>query len=111
VMTLEAHEFLRRFLLHLVPTGFVRIRHYGFLGNRNKAQALRQCRHLLGQRPEPPPRAPKTVAQWMQQWSGLDITRCPQCGHQPLLRTPLPPVRERATGTRAPPPVACGKAP
>jgi hypothetical protein len=102
MMTLEAHAFLERFLLHLLPTGFVRIRHYGFLSNRCKARALRQGRQLLGQPPEPPPRAPKTVAQWIQQWRGLDITCCPQCGYQPLLRTPLP-VRGMAPGPRAPP--------
>ena len=108
IMTLEAHAFLARFLLHLVPLGFVRIRHYGFLSNRCKARTLRQCRQLLGQLPEPPPREPKTVAQWMQQWRGLDITRCPHCGHQPLLRTLLP-VRGMVTWTRAPPRPACAE--
>ena len=47
VMTLEAVEFIRRFLLHILPTGFVKIRHFGFLSNRNRAQALRLCRHHL----------------------------------------------------------------
>jgi hypothetical protein len=54
-MTLEAQEFIRRFLLHIVPHGFQRLRHVGFLANRCKARALRQCRHLLGQPTDPPP--------------------------------------------------------
>ena len=89
-LKLTAHAFIQRFLLHVLPSGFVRIRHYGFLANRCKARALRQCRHALGQTPDPPVPPPKSIAQWMQQWTGIDITRCPQCGHQPLLRTPLP---------------------
>ena len=56
IMTLEAHEFIRRFLLHVLPHGFQRLRHVGFLANRCKARALRQCRQLLGQPPESPPR-------------------------------------------------------
>jgi len=70
--------------------GFIRIRHYGLLANRRKASALRQCRQRLGQLIDPPVAPPKTVAQWVQQWTGLDITRCPQCGYQPLVRTPVP---------------------
>jgi hypothetical protein len=101
-MTLEAHEFLRRFLLHVVPAGFVRIRHYGFLANRCKARALGQCRQLLGQPFAPSAPEPKTVAQWMQQWTGIDITRCPQCGYGPLRRTPLPALATTMR-TRAPP--------
>ena len=46
-MTLEAQEFIRRFLLHVLPDGFMRIRHFGFLANRSKKQALAQCRKLL----------------------------------------------------------------
>jgi hypothetical protein len=46
-MTLEAVEFIRRFLLHLLPSGFVKIRHFGFLANRNRSSALALCRQLL----------------------------------------------------------------
>ena len=81
---------IRQTPVHILPTGFVRIRHYGLLANRCKASALRQCRQLLGQLVDLPVAPPKTVAQWVQQWTGLDITRCPQCGYQPLMRTPVP---------------------
>jgi hypothetical protein len=87
-LTLPAHEFIRRFLLHIVPHGLQRLRHIGFLANRCKAQALRQCRHLLDQ-PAPPKPQKKTVAEWLWQLSGTDVTRCPQCGHRPLQRLPL----------------------
>jgi hypothetical protein len=46
-MPLDAQEFIRRFLLHVLPDGFMRVRHFGFLANRAKKQALAQCRKLL----------------------------------------------------------------
>jgi len=49
-MTLSAAEFIRRFLLHVLPNGFRRIRHYGFLANRYRREKLAQCRQLLGMR-------------------------------------------------------------
>jgi hypothetical protein len=47
VMTLDAHEFVRRFLLHVLPSGFVRIRHYGILANGRRKTKLERCRSLL----------------------------------------------------------------
>ena len=47
-MTLDADEFIRRFLLHVLPRGFMRLRHYGFLANRHKARTLRRCRDTAG---------------------------------------------------------------
>ncbi|HZC95173.1 MAG TPA: IS91 family transposase, partial [Bradyrhizobium sp.] len=57
VMTLGADEFIRRFLLHVLPDGFHRIRHYGYLANGQRAAKLADCRRLLAV-PEPPPPAP-----------------------------------------------------
>jgi len=59
VMTISAHEFLRRFLLHVLPGGLVRIRHFGLFANRRRSAALERCRALLGMtarvdQPEPP---------------------------------------------------------
>jgi hypothetical protein len=51
VMTLEITEFVRRFLLHVLPHRFVKIRYYGLLAQSQRATALRQCRDLLGERP------------------------------------------------------------
>jgi hypothetical protein len=54
-MTLEAEEFIRRFLLHVLPDGFQRIRYYGFLANRYREQKLARCRELLDMpAPDPP---------------------------------------------------------
>jgi len=89
-MTVDAHTFLHRFLLHVLPTGFVRLRHYGFLANRCKARTLPQCCQLLNHTPPPPPRQILTVTQWMQQVVGVDLTQCPQCGARPLQRRPIP---------------------
>lgn len=50
VMTLGAVEFLRRFLMHVLPKGFVRIRHYGFLANCHRTERLARCRELLAKR-------------------------------------------------------------
>jgi hypothetical protein len=50
-LTLSATEFTRRFLLHVLPTGFMRIRHYGYLANRHRRQKLALCRRLLGESP------------------------------------------------------------
>jgi hypothetical protein len=46
-MTLDAPEFIRRFLLHILPPGFVKIRHFGFLANRNRSVGLALCRKHL----------------------------------------------------------------
>ena len=54
LLTLSLHEFLRRFLLHVLPQGFVRIRNFGFLANRRRATLLPLAFHLLGSAQEPP---------------------------------------------------------
>jgi hypothetical protein len=93
VMELDAEEFLRRFLLHIVPDGFVRIRHFGLLANRRRAAALAQCRALLAH-PAPPPEPPESVRALMLRVTGLDIERCPVCQQallQPVERLPPAP--------------------
>lgn len=80
VMDLEVDEFLRRFLLHVVPDGFVRIRHFGLLANRRRAAALGQCRALLTQ-PPLPVAPPESVRDLMLRITGIDIARCPVCQH------------------------------
>jgi len=78
VMQLDALEFIRRFLLHVLPKGFVRIRHYGLLANRTRKQKIARCRFLLAApKPEEPPT--QTRRQRLLQLTGLDIERCPVC--------------------------------
>src|SRR5438552_14447689 len=94
VMTLEAEEFIRRFLLHVVPDGFVRIRHFGILANRTRREKLRRCRELLGQSPAPPQRSPESVRDMVLRLNGIDIDLCPVC-YRGRLRTVeiIPPAR------------------
>ena len=79
IMTLAAEEFIRRFLLHVVPGGFVRIRHFGFLANRTRRAKLARCRALLAQPPAPAASAIESVAALMRRLTGIDIDRCPVC--------------------------------
>jgi Putative transposase/Transposase zinc-binding domain len=94
LMTVSLDEFLRRFLLHLLPKGFVRIRNFGFLANRRRATLLPRCFQLLGAPPDA--KADQDVS------SPNDLWRCPKCGG-PMV------VVERFTATeiqlRSPPPV------
>ena len=79
VMRLDADEFIRRFLLHVLPRGFTRLRHYGLLANRTRARKLSLCRTLLRQ-PAPEPREPETAQEMLLRLIGIDITVCGQCG-------------------------------
>ncbi len=79
IMTLRATEFLRRFLLHVLPSGFMRIRHFGLLANRHRKQKLERCRSLLGVPPPPSDVAPLTIAAIVQQLTGRDLSACPFC--------------------------------
>ena len=90
--TLPAEEFLRRFLQHVLPDRFMRIRHYGLLANRHKQERLTRCRQLLGvrQHAADDTKSTTTLAEWLLEHLGLDIRRCPCCG-SPLRCVELPP--------------------
>ena len=77
-LPLDAQEFIRRFLLHVLPQSFMRIRHFGFLANRSKKQALTQCRKLLNCDP-PPPCSNLCAKDLLLKLTGLDLSRCPSC--------------------------------
>jgi hypothetical protein len=85
VMTLSANEFLRRFLLHVLPDGFQRIRHYGLLGNRHRAENLARCRELLAV-PIPISQPEPDYRERYRQLSGQDPLRCPQCKTGQMVR-------------------------
>jgi hypothetical protein len=86
VMALPATEFLRRFLLHVVPSGFMRIRHFGLLANRNRAAKLARCRGLLAPTPEVEVnRCDSAELSGEASDSAADEPkRCPICGAGPL---------------------------
>lgn len=80
VLELPAIEFLRRFLLHVVPRGFRRVRHYGLLANCRRTESLARCRELLAAAPPPSPPPMENLAEVVQRLMSIDIARCPQCG-------------------------------
>lgn len=108
LMPLAAVEFLRRFLLHVLPAGLVRIRHYGLLANGAKQQLLPRCRELLGVGPADEGRArdPEPWAALVARLTGRDPTRCPVCrtGHLIAIAIvpPLGPLSGERTTARAP---------
>src|SRR5437899_1514918 len=75
LMTIVLDEFLRRFLLHLLPKGFVRIRNFGFLANRKRATNLPLCFQLLGSAAAPPIEQDRSGTN-----NASDLWRCPKCG-------------------------------
>lgn len=77
-MTVSTNEFLGRFMLHVLPKGFVRIRFFGFMANRRRAAQLLQCQQLLLAAPVASPTLPArptTIAAWT----------CPVCGGTMML--------------------------
>jgi hypothetical protein len=95
-MTLAADEFIRRFLIHVLPTGFQRIRYYGLLGNRFRRQKLESCRQLLGM-PLPEPASQEGIRtedyrDRYQRLTGSSLRQCPVChrGHMSLVDTLAP---------------------
>jgi len=82
-VTLPGDEFIRRFLLHILPTGIQRIRHYGVLANGCKKTQLARARQALSQ-PAPNPPAHEAAQAFMARVARIDVLRCPQCQHGPL---------------------------
>jgi len=95
-LTLTAGEFIRRFLLHVLPRGFVRIRHYGLLAARNVHTRLVQARELLAPRSKTEPcdadsDTDRRVPWWerLLRLTGIDVMLCPFCSEGRLVRTPV----------------------
>lgn len=103
VLRLEVNEFLRRFLLHVLPKGFVRIRHYGLLANRHRKKRIARCRALLAA-PIPEPRSAESRCEKLLRLTGKDVLRCPACQQGRMLQVAeIPrPCRRLAPPIRAP---------
>jgi hypothetical protein len=86
IMALHAKEFLRRFLLHVLPSRFVRMRHYGLLGSRSKQDKLARSREILTppahavDAPLPGNSISSDWKQWLKEKTGVDLARCRACG-------------------------------
>jgi hypothetical protein len=79
-MILEAGEFIRRFLIHVLPGGFHRIRYFGFLGNCHREQKLARCRELLGMAPaESAADPPADYRDRFEALTGQSLRACPHC--------------------------------
>ena len=83
-MTLAAVEFVRRFLMHVLPSGFVRVRHYGLLANRHRQEKLARCRELLGMavppQPDTAPTDPDPIPPPSHEATVTPTRVCPRCG-------------------------------
>lgn len=95
-MSLSAEEFIRRFLLHVLPDRLHRIRYYGFLGNRHRQEKLAQCRALLGSTTatEPNTAAPEHLEDYRdrcEQLTGISLRKCPVCGQGRMVEVELLP--------------------
>jgi hypothetical protein len=80
-MTLKADEFIRRFLLHVLPSRYVRIRHFGLLANRKRKANIALCRKILGDGKTATPKTGRKET-WQEQLfriCGIDVTLCPVC--------------------------------
>jgi hypothetical protein len=101
-MTLPAEEFIHRFLLHILPYRFVRIRYYGLFANRHRDRQLQRCRVLLGAAPPAPGSGSEEREDWesvYQRVTGKDPTLCAECGYGHLRQ-----VRKLPALARRPPP-------
>jgi predicted Zn-ribbon and HTH transcriptional regulator len=78
-MALAADEFIRRFLLHVLPEGFMKIRYFGFLSSKHKKQAIPLIRKLIGVNGKMPEKKTETVIEMLFRLTGEDITCCPEC--------------------------------
>jgi hypothetical protein len=79
VITLAADEFIRRFLLHVLPKSFMKIRYFGFLAHRNKKRCIPLLRKLINPKAKLPEKIKETVEQMMLRLTGIDVTACPEC--------------------------------
>ncbi|MGH2627250.1 MAG: IS91 family transposase [Anaerolineales bacterium] len=91
ILRLHAAELLGRFVLHVLPRGFHRVRHYGLLGSRHKTVKLTACRRYFGTSSPCADRTPVDLTRGLLRRLGIEPDRCPACGSPRILREPLPP--------------------
>jgi hypothetical protein len=89
IMTLTAEEFIRRFLLHVLPSGFMKIRHHGILSNRNKSTKLKRCQIAAKYTESKAQFKGLNAVEIIKILTGKDVTLCPCCrvGKMRTIRT------------------------
>jgi Putative transposase/Transposase zinc-binding domain len=111
VICLDGAEFVRRFMLHILPKGIKRVRHYGLLAAGCKAAKLAQARAALAM-PAANPQAKESASDFMRRIKAIDVLRCPHCALGQLkivqsisapARLPAPGAQVQASGCRGPP--------
>jgi len=85
-MTLDADEFIRRFLLHVLPKGLMKIRYFGFLSHTNKKKHIPLIRKLIDPDAKLPDKINESISQMMLRLTGIDITCCPKCNKGKMIR-------------------------
>ncbi len=93
-MTLNAHEFIRRFLLHVLPKGFCKIRYFGFLAHKNKKQLIAIIRQLIDADAMLPEKINESIHQMMLRLTGIDICCCPKCKKGKMRRIKKLPIQD-----------------
>ena len=84
-MVLDAEKFIRRFILHILPPRFMKIRHFGLLGNRNKAKKLTLCKSLTNTKVLTKENI--SPLELLKKISGKDFNLCPVCGKRTFNKT------------------------
>jgi hypothetical protein len=85
-MILDADEFIRRFLIHVLPDRFTKIRHYGLLSPVNKSTKLKLCKKLTNTLMSDLPKVRLSTVELLSMLTGKDVTLCPCCGIGRLVR-------------------------
>ena len=85
-MTLDADEFIRRFLLHVLPKGLIKIRYFGFLSHTNKNKEIPLIRKLIDPDAKLPENIKETICEMMFRLTGTDITCCPKCKRGKMMK-------------------------
>jgi hypothetical protein len=93
-ITLDANEFIRRFLLHVLPKGLMKIRYFGFLSHTNKKEQIPLIRKLIDPDATSPEKINESVDEMMLRLTGIDITCCPQCKKGKMIRIRKLPIQD-----------------
>jgi len=93
-MTLVANEFIRRFLLHVLPKGLMKIRYFGFLSHTNKKEQIPLIRNLIDPHATLPEKINESINEMMLRLTGIDITCCPQCKKGKMIRISKLPIED-----------------